>query len=152
MKFRSLAALFAVSAALTACGPSTDSTTSPSLTAGFQAKYEPASGVMPFPNDLYSGTNGQLNIPGSTKVAQNGPLLELNHLDGFGTQSDISVYFTSGIDKSSINSSDVIVFKVASDITKNKAVDPTGTVTQLKMGTDFTAEVSPGTDSGGSIL
>src|SRR6185312_8385290 len=153
MKFRSIAALFAVSAALTACVSSDESTTpSPSLSAGFQAKFEPASGIMPFPNDLYSGTNGQLAIPGNATVANNAPLLEQNHLDGFGTQSDISVYFTSSIDKSSITSSDVLMFKVASDLTKKKAVDPTGTVTQLKMGTDFTAEVSPGSDVGGSIL
>ena len=153
MKFRSLAALFAVSAALTACGPSTDNTTSPSLTAGFQAKFEPASGVMPFPNDLYfnGSKTGQLNIPGDATVAQNGPLLEQNHLDGFGTQSDISVYFTSAIDKSTITASTVRIYQTTSDVS-TKAVDTKATPTQLKMGTDFTAEVSPGSDSGGSIL
>jgi len=154
MKFRSIAAFLAVSASLTACVSSSDSTTpSPSLTAGFQAKFAPASGVMPFPNDLYfnGSTTGQLNIPGSTAVAQNGPLLEQNHLDGFGTQSDISVYFTSAIDKSTITSSTVRIYQTTSDVS-TKAVDTKATPTQLKMGTDFTAEVSPGTDSGGSIL
>ncbi|HEX4299448.1 MAG TPA: hypothetical protein VH327_01125 [Gammaproteobacteria bacterium] len=154
MKFRSLAALFAVSAALTACVSSDESTTpGPSLSAGFQAKFAPASGVMPFPNDLYfnGSKTGQLNIPGSTAVAQNGPLLEQNHLDGFGTQSDISVYFTSSIAKSSITSSTVRIYQTTSDVS-TKAVDTKATPTQLKMGTDFTAEVSPGTDSGGSIL
>lgn len=152
MKFRSLAALFAVSAALTACVSSDESTTpSPSLSAGFQAKFEPASGILPFPNDLYiNSKTGQVDLPGSATVAQNGPLLEQNHLDGFGTQSDISVYFTSSIDKTSINSSDVVVLKVASSATK--IIDPTVTPTLLKMGTDFTAEVSPGSDVGGSIL
>ncbi len=151
MKFRSLAAFLAVSASLTACGPSTDNSTSPSLSAGFQAKFEPSGGILPFPNDLYiNSKTGQVDLPGSTTVAQNGPLLEQNHLDGFGTQSDISVYFTSSIDKSSINSSDVVVLKVASSATK--VIDPTVTPTQLKMGTDFTAEVSPGSDVGGSIL
>jgi pimeloyl-ACP methyl ester carboxylesterase len=154
MKFRSIAAFLALSATLTACVSSSESTTpSPSLSAGFQAKFEPAGGVMPFPNDLlFNGSKtGQLNIPGSTTVAQNGPLLEQNHLDGFGTQSDISVYFTSSIDKSSITPADVIVLKVASDVS-TKAVSTTGTVTPLKMGTDFSAEVSPGIDVGGSIL
>jgi pimeloyl-ACP methyl ester carboxylesterase len=152
MKFRSLAALVAVSATLTACVSSDESTTpSPSVSAGFQAKFAPASGIMPFPNDLYiNSTTGQVDIPGDTSVAQNGPLLEQNHLDGFGTQSDINVYFTSSIAKSSINSSDVIVLKVASSA--SKIIDPTVTPTQLKMGTDFTAEVSPGSDVGGSIL
>ncbi|HEY1773270.1 MAG TPA: hypothetical protein VGH91_08775 [Gammaproteobacteria bacterium] len=106
---------------------------------------------MPFPNDLYiNSTTGQVDIPGDATVAQNGPLLEQNHLDGFGTQSDISVYFTSSIDKSSINSSDVIVLKVASS--PAKIIDPTVTPTQLKMGTDFSAEISPGSDVNGSIL
>jgi pimeloyl-ACP methyl ester carboxylesterase len=77
--------------------------------------------------------------------------LEQNHLDGFGTQSDISVYFTSSIDKSSITSSDVLVYKTTSDVS-TKAVDTKATPTQLKMGTDFIAEVSPGSDVGGSIL
>jgi pimeloyl-ACP methyl ester carboxylesterase len=154
MKFRSIAAFLAVSASLTACVSSDESTTpDPSLSAGFQAKFAPASGVMPFPNDLYfnGSKTGQLNIPGDTAVAQNGPLLEQNHLDGFGTQSDISVYFTSSIDKDTITSSTVRIYQTTSDV-KTKAVDTTATPTQLKMGTDFTAEVSPGSDSGGSIL
>ncbi|HSN16998.1 MAG TPA: hypothetical protein VLV87_02215 [Gammaproteobacteria bacterium] len=154
MKFRSLAALLALSAALSACVSGSDSTAaSPSPTSGFRAQFNPDAGVLPFPNDLYSGTNGQLNIPGDAKVAQNGPLLELNHLDGYGTQSDISVYFTSSIDPKSIDATDVMVLKVASDPT-NKAVNPTGTPAPqlLKQGTDYVAEVSPGIDVGSSIL
>jgi hypothetical protein len=108
---------------------------------------------MPFPNDLYfnDSKTGQLNIPGDTAVAQNGPLLEQNHLDGFGTQSDISVYFTTAIDASSINKDDVIVIPVSSDPT-TKVVSTKNVGTPLKFGTDFSAAVSPGTDSGGSIL
>ncbi|HEY1990961.1 MAG TPA: hypothetical protein VGH71_00765 [Gammaproteobacteria bacterium] len=106
MKFRGLSALLALSAALSACVSGTDSTpASPGPTSGFQAQFNPDFGVMPFPNDLYfnGSKTGQLNIPGDAKVAANGPLLELNHLDGYGTESDISVYFTSAIDKTSIN-------------------------------------------------
>ena len=67
----------------------------PNPNAGFQAKFVPLGGIMPFPNDLYfsGSTTGTLNIPGSATVPQNAPLLALNHLDGFGTESDINIYF-----------------------------------------------------------
>ena len=152
MKFRSLAALLALSAALSACVSGSDSTTpNPGPTSGFQAQFNPDFGILPFPNDLYSGSNGKLNIPGDATLSANAPILALNHLDGFGTQSDISVYFTSSIDKSTISKSDVIVLKVTSDPT-TKAVVPTGGATVLTQGTDYTAEVSPAIDVDGSVL
>lgn len=154
MKFRGLTALLVLSTALSACVSGTDSTpASAGPTAGFQAQFNPDFGILPFPNDLYfnGSTTGQLNIPGNAKVAANGPLLELNHLDGYGTESDISVYFTSAIDKTSINASDVVVLKVGSSPT-TKAVDVTVTPKLLVQNTDYIAEVSPGTDVGSSIL
>lgn len=153
MKFRSFTALLALPVALSACVSGTDSSpadTNP--TAGFQAQFNPDFGILPFPNDLYSASNGQLAIPGDAKVAANGPLLEMNHLDGFGTQSDISVYFTSTIDPKSISPTDVYLLKVGSDITKNKAVDPSVVPTALVQGTDYIVEVSPATDVSGTVL
>src|SRR5579859_1463462 len=154
MKFRSIAALAALSVALSACVSGSDSTpASPGPTAGFQAQFNPDFGILPFPNDLYfnGSTTGQLNIPGDPTVQANGPLLELNHLDGFGTQSDISVYFTAPIDSTSISAADVIVLKVASSAT-TKAVNPAGTVTPLVFGKDYSAAVSLGADVNGSVL
>lgn len=156
MKFRNIAALSALSLALSACVSGSDNTTTDANpTAGFQAQFNPDFGILPFPNDLYSGTNGQLAIPGDAKVAANGPILEMNHLDGYGTQSDISVYFTSSIDPKSISGADVIMLKVTSfspPSTAAKAVNPAGAASLLTFGTDYTAEVSPGTDVNGSVL
>lgn len=152
MKFRNIAALSALSLALSACVSGSDNTTTnANPTAAFQAQFNPSFGILPFPNDLYfnGSTTGQLNIPGDAKVAANGPILELNHLDGYGTQSDISVYFTQPVDKTTLTASNVAVLKVTSDPT-TKAV--TGVTKILVPGTDYTAEVSPGTDVNGTVV
>ncbi|HEX2668355.1 MAG TPA: hypothetical protein VHP13_08270, partial [Gammaproteobacteria bacterium] len=153
MKIRRLAAFLAVVAPLTACVSSSDSTTpSPNPNAGFQARFTPLGGMMPFPNDLYfnGSTDGTLNIPGDTAVSQNGPLLALNHLDGYGTQSDINVYFTAPVKESSL-SANVSMYKVASNV-GDKKVDSGGTVTKLQEGTDYSVGLSPGIDAGGEIV
>jgi hypothetical protein len=149
MKFRNIAALLALSATLSACVSGDDSTpANGNPNAGFQVRYAPLGAQMPFPNDLYSGKNGQLAIPGDATVAQNGPLLEMNHLDGFGTQSDISIYFTQPVDKTTLTNS-ILVFKVSSD-PATKAV--TGFIKQLLPGTDYSIQLSPGIDSNGQIV
>ncbi len=156
MKKLSLAVLLATLASLSACVTGSDDSTgpgtSPNPNAAFEARFVPLDGIMPFPNDLYfnGSTTGTLNIPGNPAVAQNAPLLALNHLDGYGTQSDISIYFTQPVDKTTITKN-VLVFKVASSAT-TKAVDPTGTVTPLVPGTDYNIELSPGIDSGNEIV
>src|SRR5579863_7013402 len=123
MKKHSLAVLLALLASLSACVTGSDDSTgpgtSPNPNAGFQARFTPLDGIMPFPNDLYfnGSTTGTLNIPGSATVAQNAPLLALNHLDGFGTESDISIYFTQPVDATTLTPANVLVFKVASSAT-----------------------------------
>jgi pimeloyl-ACP methyl ester carboxylesterase len=150
---RRFAALLVLFAPLAACVSGDDSVTpSPNPNAGFQARFVPLGGIMPFPNDLYfsGSTTGQLNIPGSTAVSQNGPLLELNHLDGYGTQSDISIYFTAPVDKTTLKAN-VLVYKVDSSYT-TKAVTVNGSATKLKVGIDYSIGLSPGIDAGGSIV
>src|SRR5579859_485363 len=115
---RRVAALLVLVAPLAACVTGSDSTTpSPNPNAAFTARFAPLGGIMPFPNDIYfnhadgsANTTGTLSIPGSATVAQNGPLLELNHLDGFGTQSDISIYFTQPVDATTLTQANVLVF------------------------------------------
>src|SRR5690348_5788686 len=96
--------------ALAACVKGSDSTTaSPNPNAGFQARFSPLIGIMPFPNDLYfnGSTTGTLNIPVLDPTqAANAPTLAMNHLDGFGTQSVINAYFTAALDKTSLNAGD----------------------------------------------
>jgi len=150
---RRLAVLVALLAPLAACVSGSDSTTpSPNPNSGFQARFTPLGGLMPFPNDLFfnGSTTGTLNIPGDPAVAQNAPLLALNHLDGFGTQSDISIYFTAPVDKTTL-AANVHVYKVASH-PATKAVDPTVAPTPLVAGTDYSIGLSPGIDSGNEIV
>ncbi len=151
---RRVTALLVLVAPLAACVTGSDSTTpSPNPNAGFQARFTPLGGEMPFPNDLYfnGSTTGTLNIPGSALVPQNAPLLALNHLDGFGTESDISIYFTQPVDASTLTPNNVLVFKVASSAT-TKAVDPTKGATLLSPTKDYSVGLSPGKDSGGEIV
>ncbi|HEV2109819.1 MAG TPA: hypothetical protein VGT99_00585 [Gammaproteobacteria bacterium] len=151
---RRVAALLVLIAPLAACVTGSDSTTpSPNPNAAFTARFTPLAGIMPFPNDLYfnGSTTGTLNIPGSATVAQNGPLLQLNHLDGYGTESDISIYFTQPVDATTLTPNNVLVFKVASSAT-TKAVDPTKGATLLNPTTDYSIGLSPGIDSGGEIV
>lgn len=149
MKFRNIAALLALSATVAACVSGHDDTpTAANPNAGFQVRYTPLGGQMGFPNDLYSGSNGQLAIPGDTAVAENGPLLAMNHLDGFGTQSDISIYFTQPVDETTL-AGGILVFKVTSSPTDKHV---TGFTKSLVPGTDYSIQLSPGIDSNGQIV
>jgi pimeloyl-ACP methyl ester carboxylesterase len=159
--------LTALALMLAACVKGNDSTTvtnpSGNQSGTFQASYAPLSGTGPFPNDLYfnGSTTGTLNIPvlatGAGSPA-NAPILAMNHLDGFGTQSVINAYFTSQIDPSSLNAGDILVFKVTAD-PQTKVIDYTKGGTALVAGTDcssastdYTVGVSSASDSGGTVL
>jgi pimeloyl-ACP methyl ester carboxylesterase len=150
---RALVLFLVLPIALAACVKGSDSTTaSPNPNAGFQARFAPLSGIMPFPNDLYfnGSTTGTLNIPVLDPTqAANAPTLAMNHLDGFGTQSVINAYFSEAVDKTSLNAGDVIVLQVTTD-PQTKAI--TGFVKPLVEGTDYSLGVSTGADSGGTVL
>ena len=150
---RRSAALIALLAPLAACVHGSDSTApSPNPNAAFEARFQPLFGIMPFPNDLYfnGSTDGTLNIPADASIAANVPLAALNHLDGYGTQSDISIYFTQEVDPATLLAN-VVVLKVDTD-PSTKAVNPLGTVTPLVPGTDYSIGVSPGSDVGGTVV
>jgi len=152
MKFRSIAALLALSSVMAACVSGSDSTTpSAGPTATFQAQFKPLFGILPFPNDMYfSSTTGQVGIPGDPTVASNGPILQLNHLDGFGTQSDINIYFTAPVDATTLTPANIIVLKVTSAATTDKHV--TGFTKALVPGTDYSVGVSAGSDVNGEVV
>lgn len=147
---RRVVAILCLLTPLAACVTGSSGSGDPNPNSGFQARFVPLGGVMPFPNDLYfnGSTTGTLNIPGSATVPQNAPLLALNHLDGFGTESDINIYFTSAVDASTL-ASNVFVFQVTSNAT-TKAL--TGFTKVLNPGTDYSIGLSPGTDSNGEIV
>ena len=148
---RVAALLVFIAAPLAACVSGSSGTGDPNPNSGFQARFVPLGGIMPFPNDLYfnGSTTGTLNIPGSATVTQNAPLLALNHLDGFGTQSDINIYFTAPVDKATLTPANVIVLKVSSD-PATKAV--TGFASPLVPGTDYSIALSAGIDSAAEIV
>ena len=150
---RRSAALIVLLAPLAACVSGSDSTaSSPNSNTAFEARFSPLFGIMPFPNDLYfnGSTTGTLNIPASATITANAPLAALNHLDGYGTQSDISIYFTQQVDPATV-AANVVVLKVDTD-PATKAVNPAGTVTPLVPGTDYSIGLSPGSDVGGTVV
>ncbi|MGH8307996.1 MAG: alpha/beta fold hydrolase, partial [Gammaproteobacteria bacterium] len=165
MNKRALVLLLGISLALTACVKGNNSTTNTTpQTSAFQARYAPLSAIGPFPNDLYfnGSTTGTLNIPFASTTAAAAPanaaLASMNHLDGYGTQSVINAYFTESVDATSLNASDVFVFKVTSN-PQTKAIDYTKGGTPLVPGadcssaaTDYTVGVSSASDSGGTVL
>ncbi len=171
MNKRALVLITTLALFLTACVKGNNSTTvtNPNQPTYFQANYTPLAGIGPFPNDIYfnGSTTGTLNIPvlptGVNNPA-NSPILAMNHLDGFGTQSVINAYFNMQLKASSLNAGDIVIFKVSSDPT-TKAVNPpppggTGNPPQLMVqgtncnssATDYTVGISAASDSGGTVL
>ena len=161
MSNRLVAVLLIAGFALAGCGGSssdsigpTDPTSgngNPGGTAGvgpFHPNFVPASGVLPYPTDLY--------FSGSTDGTINGPLTPflpnaatINALDGFSTNASSTVRFSAPINAATILPQTVIMVEVSID-NATKAV--TGVRRPLAFGTDYTARVSPALDSGGSTL
>ena len=152
---RRIAVLFSLFVPLAACVHGSNTST-PGV---FQAKFQPLLDILPFPNDLYfnhsdgsANTTGTLSILpiGSSPAGANASFASMDHLDGFGTQSDIDIYFNGSVDASTL-AANVFVFKVASDVS-TKAVNPAGGATLLKAGTDYRIGLSPATDDGGQTV
>jgi dienelactone hydrolase len=121
----------------------------PTAAAPTAAKFQPAQGVFPFPNDLYfSGTtDGTLNIqPANGLIPQQ---VGLNALDGWSTTAPIRVTFGAPLNPASLTASTVRVYQVTVSNT-NKAVS--GFTRVLTFGTDYTAGVATDTGIGPTIL
>ena len=113
------------------------------------ARFQPAQGIFPFPNDLYfSGTtDGTINIqPVNGLIPQQAGL---NALDGWSTTAPIRVNFASALNPASFNASSVRVYQVTVSNT-NKAVS--GFTRVLTYGTDYTVGVATDTGVGPLIL
>ncbi len=114
----------------------------------FRASFNPASGVFPYPTDLYfsGSTDGTLNLP----LLQTLPNAdELNALDGFSTVAPATARFTAPIDPATISAATVIVLEVEID---NATKATVGFERALLYGTDYEARVAPTVDSGGATL
>jgi dienelactone hydrolase len=123
--------------------------TPPTSVAATAARFQPAQGVFPFPNDLYfSGTtDGTLNIqPANGLIPQQ---VGLNALDGWSTTAPIRVTFGGALNPASFNAATVRVYQVTTSNT-NKAVS--GFTRVLTYGTDYTAGLATDTGIGPTIL
>lgn len=157
---RRIAVLLALFAPLASCVHGSNTST-PGV---FQAKFAPLFDILPFPNDIYfshsdgsANTTGTLSILpiGSSTTGPNAPIAAMDHLDGFGTQSDIDIYFNQPVDATTLTTN-IVVMKVVSDPTKNLAV--TGFTKLLAPSTDggktgdYTIGLSAATDDGGQTV
>ena len=116
----------------------------------FTANFDPAGGVLPFPNNLLlqGTTDLTLNIPVADPNDYADPPVALNALDGFSTTSPTTTTFSGRIDPESVvPGSSVRLFKV----NRSPAGAVTGVVNELVPGVDFTATVAA-SDSDGKTL
>lgn len=121
----------------------------PPAAAATAARFQPAQGIFPFPNDLYfSGTtDGTLNIqPANGLIPQQ---VGLNALDGWSTTAPIRVNFGGALNAASFSGSTVRVYQVTVSNT-NKAV--AGFTRVLTYGTDYTAGLATDAGIGPTIL
>jgi hypothetical protein len=83
--------------------------------ADFYAQFDPATGAIPFPNNLWfnGSTDGTLNIPVADPDNLADPQVALNGLDGFSTVAPLTAQFSSTINASTVKAgSTVRVFEV----------------------------------------
>jgi len=119
---------------------------------------------VPYPYDLYFATpglvDGTLNLP-TFPWRSAAMQAALNSQDGWSTTSSLTTGFSLPLDPASISASSVKIVKLwLNPTTKapatNPAFLPTGATSPvagvLTYGTDFTADVSPDFDSGGTFL
>ncbi|MEE9333462.1 MAG: alpha/beta fold hydrolase [Granulosicoccaceae bacterium] len=64
-------------------------------------KFDPANGVIPFPNNLLLGADGTVNAPITDDSAAN-PALALNQMDGFSTTAPITAGLTRAVDPTTV--------------------------------------------------
>jgi len=83
--------------------------------APFSPQFRPDLGLLPFPNDLFfaGSTDGTVNLP---ELSSNPGAASLNTLDGFSTNANMKVRFSSDLDSSSlIGGSTAHLFEIAID-------------------------------------
>ncbi|MDN5939870.1 MAG: hypothetical protein L0H83_14585, partial [Salinisphaera sp.] len=130
MQFRNLIAPMFACALLAACSSSSNSDepgTTPPLVQAIVADFDPANGVIPFPNNLlFSGTTDlTVNIPVANATDYGDPAVAINTLDGFSTVAPWSTTFSAPVDPTSlVGGETVYVFEVT-------LASPAGAVTSV---------------------
>jgi pimeloyl-ACP methyl ester carboxylesterase len=129
---------------LASCSSKPSDSLKTNIDAGNVSTFDPANGVVPFPDDLLfqGSTDGTLNIPVADPSDLSDPQVALNALDGFSTDAPITTGFAGAIDPTSVTASSVRMFEVATEYPSA----PGGAITSLKaeltFGVDFYATVS----------
>ena len=110
-----------------------------------KALFNPADGVIPFPNDLLFGTDGTLDIPVADPNDYSDPQVALNTSWGFATDTPMSTAFSSPIDPASISGDSVRVYQVTLSSTPGGAAIAVSGDERLTYGVDYMATVSGNT-------
>lgn len=125
--------------------------TPPPQSGAATALFNPATGQLPYPTDLYfaGSKDGALNIQPPNALWPN--QASLNQLDGFSTTAVIRESFSTPLDPTTFTPATVIIVPVMTDNTKGMAT--TGvTGPPLTMGVDFTAALANDAGVGPTIL
>jgi hypothetical protein len=148
--------------ALGGCSPTQDGDPSPPPpTDEFKALFNPTTGALPHPTDLFfsGSTDGTLNLP---TIAFRPAAMQsaLNALDGWSTSATMSTGFSMPIQAGTLSATSVRVVEMYfSNTTKAPAQGaelPPGVTSPVRriltFGTDYTATVSDDVDSGGKFM
>src|SRR5215469_12584262 len=115
------------------------------------ALFNPATGQLPYPTDLYfaGSTDGTLNIQPANALMPN--QASVNALDGYSTTAVIRENFSTALNPATFTPATVIIVPVMTDNTQGMAT--TGvTGAPLTMGVDFSAALANDAGVGSTIL
>lgn len=116
---------------------------------GFKAEFHPLAAIAPFPNDIYIGTDGTVDVPVADPTDFGDPQVAMNELDGFSLNAAIQASFNDSIDEATlvggipgVQPGTVYVFNVTD------AQNPV----LLVPGVDYSLGLSPGQSIGQRLL
>jgi hypothetical protein len=124
--------------------------TPPAQPGAATAFFNPATGQLPYPTDLYfaGSTDGTLNIQPPNALWPN--QASLNALDGFSTTSVIRETFSTPLNPATFTPATVIIVPVVTDNTTKATIGVLGA--PLTMGVDFSAALATDAGVGPAIL
>jgi hypothetical protein len=124
--------------------------TPPPQPGGATALFNPATGQLPYPTDLYffGSTDGTLNIQPPNALMPN--QASVNALDGFSTTAVIRENFSTALNAATFTPATVIIVPVKTDNTTKATIGVLGA--PLTMGTDFSAALANDAGVGPTIL
>ncbi len=124
--------------------------TPPPQSGAATAFFNPATGQLPYPTDLYfaGSTDGTLNIQPPNALMPN--QAAVNALDGFSTTAVIREGFSTALDSTTFTPATVIIVPVTTDNTTKATIGVLGA--PLTLGTDFSAALANDAGVGPTIL